>query len=405
MTEAVHGIALLCDGQGMILDVLRNDLNLRGLVPGGLFLGLVDIASRNKALNFLADVKKQNAIFDWELNLTRGMGVGALPVTLHFAGGVVGEQILIAGGENSQSAARLYENCVQLSNEQTNMLRAVVKEHIQTAHNAPNHGLYDEISRLNNEMVVIQRELAKKNVELEHLNQEKNRFLGMAAHDLRSPLHAILSYSGFLLDEDPVELGAQYQEFVQVIHSASEFMAHLVDDLLDVAKIETGQVQMDYSVVDLAALVTHNTATNRALAAKKQIELDVQVEALPQAVVDAAKIEQVLNNLISNAIKFSPPGKRIEVRLRGEGEQFILSVSDQGQGISLEEQDRLFKPFQRGRSGTAGEKSSGLGLAIVKRIVESHGGKIWLASQVGQGSTFFVSFLRQPPELSQAKVL
>jgi signal transduction histidine kinase len=390
-----RGLALLADAGGMILQVQRNDLKLAAATPGRLFLRLVDNASRVKAMNFLAKIRDEGAAFDWELNVALPSG----PASLHFSGGQVGEQFLIVGATNGKFAARLYEDMLRISNEQTNLLRAVIKEKAQADRTEFDAGLFDEISRLNNELVAMQRELAKKNAELERLNQEKNHFLGMAAHDLRNPLYAILIQSEFLLEEALAALDPEHREFVEGIHAYSKFLANLVDDLLDVARIEAGQLQLDLDVVDLEALVTRNVALNRVLAARKQTEINLSVEPLPPAIVDAAKIEQVLNNLIGNAVKFSPPGSTIEVCLQQAGELFHLTIRDQGPGIPPEEQDNLFQPFRQGRAkGTAGEKSTGLGLMIVKRIVTGHGGKIWLESQTGTGTTFFVSIPLQPPE-------
>jgi len=259
--------------------------------------------------------------------------------------------------------------------------------------------LYDEISRLNNELVAMQRELAKKNAELERLNQEKNRLLGMAVHDLRNPLHAILIASEFLSQEDPAKLGDSYRELVDTICAFSQFMANLVDDLLDVTKIEAGQLQLDLVATDVGDLVARNVAINRMLATKKTISITLHSEPMPLAIVDVTKIEQVLNNLLGNAVKFSPPGGEVEVDLTAAGQEFQISVRDQGPGISPQEQASLFQPFQRGRArGTAGEKSAGLGLAIAKKIVEGHGGRIWLESIMGQGAAFFVAIPFEPPE-------
>jgi two-component system, OmpR family, sensor kinase len=391
-TTPERGLALLSNSAGQVVEVLRNDLRLTDAVAGRLFIRLVDGHSRIKAMNFLTKIKEDGAAFDWELNVA----VENSPETLHFSGGLAGEYLLIVGAANSQLAARLYEDMLRISNEQTNRLRAALKENALAGRAILDTALFDEISRLNNDLVAMQRELAKKNAELERLNQEKNHFLGMAAHDLRNPLYVILVQSEYLLEEtqDP-----QTCEVLESIHAASEFLTNLVNNLLDVAQIEAGQLQLDLWAVDLGALATKNIAMNRFLAAKKQTQIDLAVEPLPSAIVDGAKIEQVLNNLISNAVKFSPPGSRVEVSLKRAGENFCLVVRDQGPGIPPEEQARLFQPFSRGRvKGTAGEKNTGLGLMIAKRIVASHGGKIWLESASGQGTTFFVSIPFQPPE-------
>lgn len=383
-----HGVALLCDAQGLVLQVLRNDLDLPDIVQGQLFLRLIEPASWSKALTLLTEIKAQGAVFDWELNVTRMDRIS----TLYFAGGMVSDRILLVGAVNGRFAVELYEVMTQISNEQTNMLRAMMQDRVPVSQTDIDQcgDLYDEVSRLNNELMAMQRELARKNAELARLNDLKNQFLGMAAHDLRNPLSIVLSYSEFLL-ESASALGPEQQHLLSQIHHLSQFMVHLVNDLLDVTAIESGQLLLDLWPADLTALVRDNVGRNRLLASRKGIEIDLEVVDLPPTLLDATKIEQVLDNLISNALKFSPPGSRVRVELARQDNQACLSVQDQGPGISPQDQERLFKPFQRTRAqSTDGEKSTGLGLVIVKRIVEGHGGRIELSSQVGQGSMFTV---------------
>jgi signal transduction histidine kinase len=386
MTEK-QGLALVCDLQGLILQVLRNDLNLEKAAKGQLFFGLVDSADRSKAMNFLTEIKSQGAILDWEMNVPAAQGI----VTLHFAGGLAGESLLITAGVNDALAARIYEDLFSINNEQTDRLRAALKENMDLGR-IVSDPMYDEISRLNNELVAMQRELTGKNVELAKLNALKNQFLGMAAHDLRNPLHGILTYSSFLL-EDADKLNADQIEFITVIHDQSQYMASLVNDLLDVATIESGKLQLDLQPVDLLKLAQTNLNRNRLIAARKDITLDLQGDSIPMGLFDPAKIEQVLDNLTTNAIKYSPPGSRVHIRLQTSGEEEILiSVQDEGPGIPPAEMEKLFKPFQRTSvKTTSGEKSTGLGLVIVKRIVTGHGGRIWVESQLGIGSTFYVA--------------
>lgn len=386
--KQIHGVVLKCNSIGAIVEVISDSFGLVDFfTPGMLFTRLAARSEIKKALSFLEEIRNQGTAFGWELNLVFDKEIK----TLHFIGAKNGADLLIAGAENSGLLLVLYEEMMKINNEQTNALRAAIKD------KNFDRGLFDEISRLNNELMAIQRELAKKNAELEHLNQEKNRFLGMAAHDLRNPLHNILLASEFLSEENPARPASQYQEFLEVIRTSSQFMVNMVDDLLDVAKIEAGKLNLDYAPEDLPNLVQKNLSRNRALAAKKGITLTLEAAPLPIVVVDAGKVEQVLNNLVGNAIKFSPSGSTIEVRLEHESESFRLSVKDEGPGISAQAQANLFKAFQPGRAGTHGEKSSGLGLVIVKRIVEGHGGRLWLESVEGKGTTFFASIPFLPP--------
>jgi signal transduction histidine kinase len=252
---------------------------------------------------------------------------------------------------------------------------------------------YDELSQLNNELANAYRDVAKKSSELSRLNDQKNQLLGMAAHDLRNPLEVILTYSEFLLEEAAPRLDRDQVAFIETIRSSSEFMLHLVEDLLDLAKIESGRLELDLAPVDLAEVIDRNVAMNRVLAAKKGIGIELRIADGPfPMLVDPPKIEQVLNNLIGNAVKFSPPESTVEVRLSRADGGVVVAVADQGPGVPPDELDRLFRPFERTRvRSTAGEKSTGLGLAIVKRIVEGHRGEIRVESGPAGGSTFLVT--------------
>jgi len=386
------GIALICDQQGVVLKVIRDELNAGELVkPGQLLVQMVDRGSRSKTLNFLVELKAAQATFDWQINVP----IAGEVTTLHFGGAVMDEFLLIFASKTRNGVLELYEDLVKINNEQVNALRTALKEQTQTARTQleRDNSLYDELSRLNNELVSLQRELAKQNVELEKLNNLKNQFLGMAAHDLRTPLGHILSYSEFLIDEAGPQLSAEHLEFLHIIRSSSDFMLQLVDDLLDFAKIESGKLTLNRQPTDLIALVRHNIALNSVLASRKQIELQFEVrdDSLPEMMLDPARIEQVLNNLTSNAIKFSNPDGTVRVSISRDGDRAVVAVADQGTGMSPEQLERLFKPFSKSVKGTTGEKGTGLGLAIVKKIVEEHKGAIWVESEAGRGSTFYVA--------------
>ena len=235
-----------------------------------------------------------------------------------------------------------------------------------------------------------QRQLLDRNASLEALNEQKNRLLGMAAHDLRNPLGVILAYSDFLESETSVMLNEDQRNFVSTIKSTSEFMLHLINDLLDVSTIESGQLQLECAPTDLNELVRNNISRNRVLAQQKRIHLDFVVsEEMPPLTIDHRKIEQVLNNLIGNAVKYSHPDTRVTISLFRDESHVTGKVTDQGQGIPEEDLPKLFKAFGRANvKATAGEQSTGLGLAIARKIVEGHGGKMTVESQVGKGSSF-----------------
>lgn len=376
-------LALVCDPQGMIAQTLRDDFHLADAAAGRLFPRLADAASRVKALNFLDAIRKDSAAYDWTLNVP----VKGAALTLHFSGGRMGERLLVVGAAEGRMARKIFQELLSVNNEQANLLRAAWKENHRAA---AQDNSFDEISRLNNELVSIQRELVKKNAELEQLNQLKNQFLGMAAHDLRSPLGSIQGFSELLIQSRAKISAAEQDEFLRDIHALSQFMLRLVNDLLSVSAIEAGRLDLDLRPVELGALLQKNVARHRLLAARRQIEIALEAQALPPLALDAGRIEQVLDNLIGNAVKFSPQGAAVRVRLRGGDGGVTLAVQDEGPGISAADAEKLFKPFGRAKSkAAAGERSTGLGLAIARRVVEGHRGRIWLESEEGRGSVFF----------------
>jgi len=252
-----------------------------------------------------------------------------------------------------------------------------------------------ELEQVNRELVMTQRELEQKNIELARLNEQKNYFLGMAAHDLRNPMGAIFNSSDLLIEEDLGPLNDEQKEMIGAIKNASEFMLNLVNDFLDIAHIESGKLTLNQENENIFSLLKNYVQFNHNFAVKKQISLDFQytdIESLPLISLDKSKIQQVMNNLISNAIKYTHSGGAIQVILEKQKDHVLISVKDNGQGIPENELEQLFAPFQRTSvQSTAGEKSTGLGLAIAKKIVNAHNGEIWVESIVGKGTTFHLT--------------
>ncbi len=235
----------------------------------------------------------------------------------------------------------------------------------------------------------MRREIVAKNRELARLGELKNRFIGIAAHDLRTPLTAIIGYSEILLEMGADDPGPDRDMLVR-IQRAGQFMLRLVNDLLDLSAIESGSIRLDLAPTDLAAFLRSSVELHATLAAPKQIAVELLADAGPLlARVDESKLEQVLGNLVGNAVKFSAPGTRVRVSLRRDGAVARFAVEDQGPGIPAHELERMFEPFQMTSvKSTAGEKSTGLGLAIVKKIVIAHRGSIRAESELGRGTTF-----------------
>lgn len=234
------------------------------------------------------------------------------------------------------------------------------------------------------------RQLESKNVQLKELNEIKNSFLGMASHDMRNYLSAIKGYSQ-ILREDKKELPEETKDqFLDFINKSSENMLKMVNDLLDVSVIESGKLQLDLQPESFKELINHHIMINQFFADKKKIQFQSDLQDIPKCLIDANKIGQVIDNLISNAIKFSESGTTIFISLKEEEGKLVFSVKDEGPGISDEDQAKLFQHFQKlSARPTAGEASSGLGLAISKKMIQAHEGFLSVDSQLGSGATFW----------------
>jgi len=232
--------------------------------------------------------------------------------------------------------------------------------------------------------------LATMNVELQDLNELKNKFMGMAAHDLRNPLSAIKGMTQLILELDLGE--KKEKEFISSIKEVSDQMLDLINDLLDVSAIESGKFDIKLEAGNLGDLLQSRIELVAFSAEAKGIRITTDNANLPDIDFDHARIHQVVDNLLSNAVKFSPTDSIIDTAVRRRGTMIDVVVQDHGQGIPANEVDKVFVAFEKLSSRpTAGEKSTGLGLAIVKRIVDAHGGKIKVESVHGQGTTFTFS--------------
>jgi two-component system, sensor histidine kinase and response regulator len=251
----------------------------------------------------------------------------------------------------------------------------------------------NELHKAHNDLMEAHRQLEHKNMELEKVNREKTHFLSVAAHDLRNPLTIIYTTADLITEELKEKTSEETIEFLEMIKQSSKFMRDLLEELLDVSIIDSGNLSIYLEPVDIMELIRNNVSLNRVIAGRKQITVEfTPLKDLPVLQLDRKKIEQVFNNLISNAIKYSYPQSRVTIDSMRENGNLIISVHDTGQGIPPAEMDKLFKPFPRlSVKTTSGESSTGLGLVIVRKIVEAHHGKVWAESQLNIGTTFSIS--------------
>lgn len=241
------------------------------------------------------------------------------------------------------------------------------------------------LERIKNHITIMQQ---KKR--LAELNTMKNKFLGMAAHDLRNPIAAINSLSRFL-QEDYENIAPDFaKKALENISNSSRYALTLIEELLDITVIESGKFELKRESYLYIQFIKDIIAVNSILAEKKNISITLDTELTGQQLCfDINKIEQVLNNLITNAIKFSHPGNPVVIKVYTKENFLYTQVKDEGQGIAPHELEAIFIPFKRSSTkATHGERSTGLGLAISKRIINEHGGALVVQSEVGKGSTF-----------------
>jgi predicted ATPase/signal transduction histidine kinase len=238
------------------------------------------------------------------------------------------------------------------------------------------------------------RELHEKNEALVRLNQDKNEFLGIAAHDLKNPLSAIRGLAEEIqesLDDMPPE---EILEYAGMIHKAAQKMFQLITNLLDVNAIESGKMNITLADVDILPIVRGLAHDYAGRASAKNIQVNFQAEAAAYvAHVDENTVHQVMDNLISNAVKYSPHEKSIWIRLRRNGDYIRCEIKDEGPGMTAADKEKLFGKFNRlSAQPTGGEHSTGLGLFIVKKLIDAMHSRVWCESEVGKGAMFVVEF-------------
>ena len=246
-----------------------------------------------------------------------------------------------------------------------------------------NRRLVDSLQRSN-------RLLFEANEELKRATQAKSEFLANMSHELRTPLNVIIGFSELMRDEVPGQINNEQRQCLDDVLGSSQHLLNLINDVLDLSKIEAGTAKFRLSSLELAEVIEPLARTLLPVLAPRQQSLDIKVEeGLPLVRINKAKISGVLLNLLSNATRFTPDGGTLKIEAVREGDWCRVSVIDSGIGIKQEDQERIFEPFyQLDNSLTRGKGGTGLGLALVRQIVGKHGGRVWVESEYGQGSRF-----------------
>ena len=248
------------------------------------------------------------------------------------------------------------------------------------------------VNRMNDELRRLYREL-------ETASQHKSDFLANMSHELRTPMNAIIGFSQVLREGMVGEVNAKQAEYLDDILSSGNHLLALINDVLDLSKVEAGQVELQVAPFSLQDALERGVSMVREQATTDGVQVMLHTNGSLDVVFgDERRIRQVIFNLLSNAVKFTPAGGQVDVSATRVNGEMRVSVADSGPGIAAEDLDRIFEEFQQTEAGARQREGTGLGLALSKRFVEMHGGRIWCESEIGKGSTFEFTLPAGPVE-------
>jgi signal transduction histidine kinase len=238
----------------------------------------------------------------------------------------------------------------------------------------------------------IAAELEKRNREVERVNRMKTDFLARSSHELRTPLNAIVGYADLLSEQSAGPLAPPYPRFVSNIQEGARHLLDMVNDLLDISRIEAGRIELNLERFDISAALEEVLSVIAPLAEIKRISLDSRIACGTALVADRVRFKQILYNLLSNAMKFTPEEGRVWIGTAADGEALTICVGDTGIGIAPGEQEAIFEEFhQVAAARKVAAAGTGLGLAITRKLARLHGGDVRVESEPGKGSRFLVS--------------
>jgi signal transduction histidine kinase len=250
-------------------------------------------------------------------------------------------------------------------------------------------GLEHRVEERTQELATALRELDEKSRELERASKHKSEFLASMSHELRTPLNAIIGFSQALRERMFGDLNAKQEEYLDDILASANHLLELINDVLDLSKVEAGQLELEVRSFSLRDALESGVVMVRERALEGDIRITLGTDPeIDELEGDERRIRQVIFNLLSNAVKFTPPGGTVNVTVAQVNGEVRVEVADTGPGIAAEDQSRIFEDFQQTEAGVAQREGTGLGLALSKRFIELHGGRIWVDSELGAGSAF-----------------
>lgn len=385
----MSALALRCDTSGVVRAVLRDGVGLPSDAVGRALGALLDPSSLRGALQLIEGARHGQVTIGRELLVATPARARILVSAC--AADERGVLLLAAA-----SHRELRELCGSFAEQEGPAVQVIARALAELGSDSEvSERAFDELSRVYNELANLERELAIRSARIERLSQEKDRVLGMAAHDLRGPLGSVLMSASFLKLEAADRLTPTELDVLDRIERAGASMGRLVDDLLDTASVQNGSPSLKFAPVALAELLREACAVHAALARVRAIEVRLEIDSeLPMLEADAERLRQVVANLLSNAVDHTPTGGEVVVIARALDESIEVSVLDGGSGIEPDVLPRLFVPFSGGHGARHAGRSVGLGLAICKALVVGHGGSIRAENRASGGAAFHVTLPR-----------
>ncbi len=382
----------MCNRNGQIEEVIFDELNLvpKNQLPVPLF-DILDSESMSKAAGFWSEVQSREFVREYELLVARG---NQLSLPLKFTAGTFNNRVWVIAAQSEKGLNEMLDELMLINNEQQNIIRRTEKKLSQTGQYAGTQSFdsYDEITRMNNELVNVQRQLIKKNEEINRLNNELKQsnkelehFAHSISHDLKEPLRMVTSFLKLLNQRYSGQLDEKADKYIHFAVDGAGRMKVLIDDLLEFSRV--GRVNSTYEKTDLNHVLENVMKLLEHII--KEQNADVNWNHLPEIRCQTMPMQQLFANLISNSIKYRKEDEQpvVNIDYKEKANQWLFSVQDNGIGINSEFHSAVFEVFRR-IDTNSDVSGTGMGLAICKKIVEEHGGKIWVESEEGEGSTF-----------------